>query len=65
MSKNFWTFTVASLTNPSVLHFQENVCVRTSKNNKVFEFERVYSPAEAQENVFDEVQPMLTSLLDG
>lgn len=50
-----------------VVHFvdDENVCVRTSKHNKVFEFERVYSPAEAQESVFDEVQPMMTSLLDG
>merc|ERR1712226_1026064 len=33
----------------------ENVCVRTTKHNKVFEYERV----------FDEVQPMMTSLLDG
>lgn len=50
-----------------VVHFvdDENVCVRTSKHNKVFEFERVYSPAEGQESVFDEVQPMMTSLLDG
>ena len=41
------------------------MCVRTSKHNKVFEFERVYSPADVQESVFDEVQPMMTSLLDG
>ena len=26
---------------------------------------RVYAPAEDQEAVFDEVQPMITSLLDG
>ncbi|KAL8570555.1 hypothetical protein ACOMHN_008912 [Nucella lapillus] len=43
----------------------ENVCVRTHKQNKVFEYERVYNPEERQEAVFDEVQPMLTSLLDG
>ncbi|GFN80900.1 kinesin-like protein kif25 [Plakobranchus ocellatus] len=50
-----------------VVHFvdDENICVRTSKHNKVFEYERVYSPNEKQEAVFDEVQPMLTSLLDG
>ncbi|XP_067674970.1 kinesin-like protein KIF25 [Haliotis asinina] len=50
-----------------VVHFydDENVCIRTAKHNKVFEYERVYSPDEKQANVFDEVQPMLTSLLDG
>ncbi|XP_071114038.1 kinesin-like protein KIF25 [Haliotis cracherodii] len=50
-----------------VVHFydDENVCIRTAKHNKVFEFERVYSPDEKQAHVFDEVQPMLTSLLDG
>ncbi|WAR06986.1 KIF25-like protein [Mya arenaria] len=50
-----------------VVHYMddENVCVRTTKHNKVFEYERVYSPAEAQDSVFDEVSPMLTSLLDG
>ncbi|KAL4233882.1 negative regulation of mitotic centrosome separation [Mactra antiquata] len=50
-----------------VVHYMddENVCVRTTKHNKVFEYERVYSPSEVQESVFDEVQPMITSLLDG
>lgn len=50
-----------------VVHYMddENVCVRTSKHNKVFEYERVYAPVETQEAVFDEVQPMITSLLDG
>ncbi|KAJ8315077.1 hypothetical protein KUTeg_007227 [Tegillarca granosa] len=43
----------------------ENVCVRTAKHNKVFEYERVYGPTEKQDGVFAEVQPMLTSLLDG
>ncbi|ESO93373.1 hypothetical protein LOTGIDRAFT_232780 [Lottia gigantea] len=43
----------------------ENICVKTSKHNKVFEYERVYNPSEKQDIVFDEVQPMLTSLLDG
>lgn len=50
-----------------VVHFvdDENVCCRTAKHNKVFEFERVFGPTETQNGVFDEVQPMLTSLLDG
>lgn len=50
-----------------VVHFvdDENVCVRTAKHNKVFEYERVYDMVESQNGVFDEVQPMLTSLLDG
>ncbi|KAL3882040.1 hypothetical protein ACJMK2_028420 [Sinanodonta woodiana] len=50
-----------------VVHYvdEENICVRTTKHNKVFEYERVYSPSEGQDQVFDEVQPMLTSLLDG
>ncbi|XP_069101580.1 kinesin-like protein KIF25 isoform X2 [Argopecten irradians] len=50
-----------------VVHYvdDENACVRTAKHNKVFEFERVYDPKESQDNVFYEVQPMLTSLLDG
>ncbi|XP_050390216.1 kinesin-like protein KIF25 isoform X2 [Patella vulgata] len=43
----------------------ENICVKTSKHNKVFEYERVFNPTEDQPVVFDEVQPMLTSLLDG
>ncbi|CAH1799654.1 unnamed protein product [Owenia fusiformis] len=43
----------------------ENVCIKTSKQTKAFEFERVYSPLENQDTVFEEVQPMLTSLLDG
>ncbi|CAG2241107.1 KIF25 [Mytilus edulis] len=50
-----------------VVHFvdDENVCVRTTKHNKVFEYERVYDMTETQNGLFDEVQPMLTSLLDG
>ncbi|XP_048769438.2 kinesin-like protein KIF25 isoform X2 [Ostrea edulis] len=50
-----------------VVHFvdDENVCCRTAKHNKVFEYERVFGPTESQNGVFDEVQPMLTSLLDG
>jgi len=32
---------------------------------KAFEFERVYNPADSQNNVFDDVAPLLTSLLDG
>ncbi|KAK6488992.1 kinesin-like protein KIF25 [Huso huso] len=33
--------------------------------NKMFEFERVYSPDDSQQTVFEEVRPLLTSLLDG
>ncbi|XP_067845664.1 kinesin-like protein KIF25 [Heptranchias perlo] len=33
--------------------------------NKMFEFERVYGPDDSQESVFEEVLPLLTSLLDG
>ena len=32
---------------------------------KMFEFERVYSPTDSQDNVFEDVAPLLTSLLDG
>ncbi|CAG5135954.1 unnamed protein product [Candidula unifasciata] len=50
-----------------VVHYvdDENICVRTNKNTKVFEYERVFGPTEKQESVFDEVRPMLQSLLDG
>ncbi|CAL8314447.1 unnamed protein product [Boreogadus saida] len=33
--------------------------------NKVFEFERVHGPEDSQNVVFEEVKPLLTSLLDG
>ncbi|XP_058526630.1 kinesin-like protein KIF25 [Ochotona princeps] len=33
--------------------------------NKTYTFERVYGPAETQSKIFGEVQPLLTSLLDG
>ncbi|XP_070459008.1 kinesin-like protein KIF25 isoform X3 [Equus przewalskii] len=33
--------------------------------NKTYNFERVYGPAESQRVVFEEVCPLLTSLLDG
>ncbi|XP_042565825.1 kinesin-like protein KIF25 [Clupea harengus] len=32
---------------------------------KMFEFERVHGPGDSQEAVFEEVRPLLTSLLDG
>ncbi|XP_022291118.2 kinesin-like protein KIF25 isoform X2 [Crassostrea virginica] len=50
-----------------VVHFvdDENVCCQTAKHNKVFEYERVFDPTASQNEMFDEVQPMLTSLLDG
>ncbi|XP_062406318.1 kinesin-like protein KIF25 [Sardina pilchardus] len=34
-------------------------------HNKLFEFERVHGPTDNQEAVFEEVRPLLTSLLDG
>uniref|UniRef100_A0A8C1MBJ2 Kinesin-like protein KIF25 n=1 Tax=Cyprinus carpio TaxID=7962 RepID=A0A8C1MBJ2_CYPCA len=42
-------------------------CAKTSSPvmNKIFEFERVYGPEDSQETVFEEVKPLLTSLLDG
>ncbi|XP_070568973.1 kinesin-like protein KIF25 isoform X3 [Ptychodera flava] len=48
----------------------ENVLVKSNRpghaaTNKTFEFERVYFPNETQQLVFEEVQPLLTSLLDG
>ncbi|XP_027140300.1 kinesin-like protein KIF25 [Larimichthys crocea] len=33
--------------------------------NKIFEFERVHGPEDSQDVVFEEVRPLLTSLLDG
>nr|XP_051697846.1 kinesin-like protein KIF25 isoform X5 [Oryctolagus cuniculus] len=33
--------------------------------NKTYRFERVYGPAESQREVFEDVRPLLTSLLDG
>ncbi|XP_077568443.1 kinesin-like protein KIF25 [Stigmatopora nigra] len=35
------------------------------QQNKMFEFERVYGPNDSQEVIFEEVKPLLTSLLDG
>ncbi|XP_062267802.1 kinesin-like protein KIF25 [Platichthys flesus] len=33
--------------------------------NKIFEFERVHGPEDSQDTVFEEVKPLITSLLDG
>ena len=50
---------------------QETITVMPSKpiggqvQKKSFEFERVYSPNNTQEDVFKDVAPLLTSLLDG
>ncbi|KAM9234721.1 kinesin-like protein KIF25 [Dugong dugon] len=48
----------------------ETVLVKCSRPghplvNKTYTFERVYGPAEAQDAVFADVRPLLTSLLDG
>lgn len=50
---------------------EEKILVKPSKpiggqlQKKEFEFERVYSPETDQESLFDDVAPLLTSLLDG
>lgn len=51
----------------------ETVCVQPNKSmsggstsqKKMFEFERVYEKDSTQEFVFQDVLPLLTSLLDG
>ncbi|XP_040920532.1 kinesin-like protein KIF25 [Toxotes jaculatrix] len=42
-------------------------CLKTGMpvQNKMFEFERVHGPEDSQDAVFEEVRPLLTSLLDG
>nr|XP_046229600.1 kinesin-like protein KIF25 isoform X2 [Scatophagus argus] len=42
-------------------------CIKTGMpvHNKMFEFERVHGPEDSQDAVFEEVKPLLTSLLDG
>ncbi|KAM8832247.1 kinesin-like protein KIF25 isoform 4-T4 [Spinachia spinachia] len=42
-------------------------CMKTGMptQNKLFEFERVHGPEDSQEAVFQEVKPLLTSLMDG
>ncbi|XP_067338107.1 kinesin-like protein KIF25 [Channa argus] len=48
----------------------DTVVVNSSKTgmpvqNKIFEFERVHGPDDTQDAVFEDVKPLLTSLLDG
>ncbi|XP_018550041.1 kinesin-like protein KIF25 [Lates calcarifer] len=42
-------------------------CLKTGMpvQNKMFEYERVHGPEDSQDAVFEEVKPLLTSLLDG
>ncbi|XP_026197553.1 kinesin-like protein KIF25 [Anabas testudineus] len=42
-------------------------CLKTGMpvQNKMFEFERVHGPEDSQDAVFEDVKPLLTSLLDG
>ncbi|XP_034556011.1 kinesin-like protein KIF25 isoform X2 [Notolabrus celidotus] len=42
-------------------------CLKTASpvHNKMFEFERVHGPEDPQDAVFEEVKPLITSLLDG
>ena len=54
-----------------VVEDEENITVMPSKpiggqvQKKSFEFERVYTPENTQTDVFKDVAPLLTSLLDG
>ncbi|XP_032881594.1 kinesin-like protein KIF25 [Amblyraja radiata] len=56
----------------NVIHLIDNETIQVKCNrsghtavNKTFEFERVYGPSNSQESIFEEVCPLLTSLLDG
>ncbi|KAK2856217.1 hypothetical protein Q5P01_004952 [Channa striata] len=42
-------------------------CLKTGMpvQNKIFEFERVHGPEDSQDDVFEDIKPLLTSLLDG
>eukprot|EP00731_Ephydatia_muelleri_P032201 Em0023g708a len=52
---------------------EETICIWQSKTSvsglmqeeKQYEFDRVFSPSEGQGAVFEEIKPLLTSLLDG
>ena len=50
---------------------EEKIVVKPAKpiggqfQKKEFEFERVYSPETDQQSLFNDVAPLLTSLLDG
>lgn len=44
---------------------EENVRVTSEKNEKEYEFDRVFAPVEGQDKVFEEVVALLTSVLDG
>ncbi|XP_074661381.1 kinesin-like protein KIF25 [Tubulanus polymorphus] len=44
---------------------EELLVVNTSKQTKVFEFDRVLGMSTTQMDVFKDVQPLITSLLDG
>lgn len=53
------------------LQDEDKLIVRPAKpvggqmQKKEFEFERVYGPDTDQKSLFDDVKPLLTSLLDG
>ncbi|ELU11503.1 hypothetical protein CAPTEDRAFT_221617 [Capitella teleta] len=44
---------------------EETLSVTSSKTEKQFDYERVFSGADDQQTVFNDVQPLITSLLDG
>ncbi|XP_030201720.1 kinesin-like protein KIF25 isoform X3 [Gadus morhua] len=59
------------ISSEEVIHVSEDTvlvnCIQNGNPaiNKVFEFERVHGPEDSQNVVFEEVKPLLTSLLDG
>ncbi|XP_056437037.1 kinesin-like protein KIF25 [Gadus chalcogrammus] len=60
-----------AISSEEVIHVSEDTvlvnCIQNGNPaiNKVFEFERVHGPEDSQNVVFEEVKPLLTSLLDG
>ncbi|XP_051954931.1 kinesin-like protein KIF25 [Xyrauchen texanus] len=62
--------TNGSLSCEAVVQAINDDCVLVNSNkspvvNKIFEFERVHGPEDSQQTVFEEMKPLLTSLLDG
>ncbi|XP_056151132.1 kinesin-like protein KIF25 [Lampris incognitus] len=66
------TSATGSVSSEEVVHAvsDDTMLVNSTKTgipflNKMFEFERVHGPKDSQDEVFEEVKPLLTSLLDG
>ena len=50
---------------PNTLTIASQAYGSSSQAEKAFAFDRVFHPGHSQEDVFEEVQPMITSALDG